>query len=298
MEILDLAIVGAGPSGISAAIYAKRAGLNIKIFEKYFVGGQVASAFEIENYPGYSLVNGVDLAFSYQTQLKSLNIDVAYEEITKISKSDDVFTLSTSFGNEYQAKKVILALGTQPKKLGLDNEEKFIGKGVSFCATCDGNFYKDKNVVVVGGGNSAFTEALHLSNIVKHLTILVRSRILADKVEVDKVQALENAEIIENSVITKLHGEDKLTGIDIQNLKSGEIKSLECDGVFVYIGQNPPTNFVKELNILDEKGYIKVDEHFETSIKGLYSIGDSIPKEVRQIVTAVSDGASVIHHIK
>ena len=150
MDILDLAIVGAGPSGISAAIYAKRAGLNIKVFEKYFVGGQVINAFEIENYPGDSLVNGVDLAFKYQNQLNDLKIDVAYEEITKISKNDDVFTLFTSLGNAYQAKKVILALGTQPKKLQLENEEKFIGRGISFCATCDGNFYKDKNPDIIG----------------------------------------------------------------------------------------------------------------------------------------------------
>ena len=298
MKVLDLAIVGAGPSGISAAIYAKRSGLDILLFEKYIVGGQVVNAFEIENYPGYSLVNGVDLAFNYQSQLQSLNIEVAYEEIVKITKEDDIFTLYTNLNNEYKAKKVILALGTMPKKLQLENEEKFTGKGISFCATCDGNFYKDKEVVIVGGGNSAFTEALYLSKIAKKITILVRSRILADKVEVDKVSALENVTIIENSIISKLYGEDKLTGIDIESLKDGSITHLDCDGVFVYIGQNPPTHFLKEFDILDEKGYIKVDKDFETSVKGLYSIGDSIPKEVRQIVTAVGDGASVIHKIK
>lgn len=293
----DLAIIGAGPGGVTAAIYAKRSGLEFDIFEKYCVGGNVVSAFEIENYPGVGKIVGADLAMNFMNELSELNIDVTYDEVTEIKKVSEGFELKTSMGETRTYKKVLLALGTKPKQLNIPNEDKFLGRGISFCATCDGAFYKDKEVLVVGGGNSALTETLYLANIVKKAYVMTRHELKGDKKEIAKIKATPNVEVIEFKSINKLIGDDLLKGVELIDTNTKETSELNVDGIFVYIGQLPPTVFVKDLGILNDRGFIEVDSHFETKVKGLFAIGDCINKTVRQIVTATGDAASAIHFI-
>lgn len=293
----DLAIIGAGPGGVTAAIYAKRSGLEFDIFEKYCVGGNVVSAFEIENYPGVGKIVGADLAMNFMNELSELKIDVIYDEVVEIKKTNDGFELKTAMGSVSNYKKVLLALGTKPRQLNVQDEEKFLGRGISFCATCDGAFYKDKEVLVVGGGNSALTETLYLSNIVKKAYVITRHELKGDKKEIAKIKATQNVEVIEFKSINKLLGEDGIKGVQLIDTETKELSELNIDGIFVYIGQLPPTGFLKELEILNERGFIEVDNHFETTVKGLFAIGDCINKTVRQIVTATGDAASAIHYI-
>lgn len=297
MTIRDLIIIGAGPGGVTSAIYAKRAGLDVLVFEKYVIGGQVVNAFEIENYPGFSKINGFDLALLFQNQLKDNDIKVINEEVIKIEPNDNYFKIITN-NNEYFSKKVILALGSKHKTLSLSNLEKYEGHGISYCATCDGAFYKDKNVAIVGAGNSAISEAIYLAKIAKSLNLIVRSKIKAEQSLVKELLSFKNVNIFEGYEITKLDGDINLSNITITNKVTKEEKILEIEGVFVYIGLIPSTKFVLDLGITDENGYIIIDNHFETKIKGLYAIGDCIKKDLRQIVNSTSDGAMVIHYLK
>lgn len=293
----DLAIIGAGPGGVTAAIYAKRSGLEFDIFEKYCVGGNVVTAFEIENYPGVGKIVGADLAMNFMNELSELQIDVTYDEVVEIKKLDDGFELKTLNGETRLYKKVLLALGTKPRQLNVENEDKYLGRGISFCATCDGAFYNNKEVLIVGGGNSALTETLYLSNIVKKAYIMTRHELKGDKKEIAKIKSLDNVEVLEFKSINKLIEEDGLKGVQLIDTNTKELTELRIDGIFVYIGQLPPTAFLKDLGILNERGFIEVDNHFETSVKGLFAIGDCINKVVRQIVTATGDAASAIHFI-
>lgn len=297
--MLDLIIVGAGPGGVTAAIYAKRSTLNFKIFEKNCVGGNVVNAFEIENYPGVGKIMGADLAINFINDLDHLGIEVQYDEITSIEKKDDHFLVKTLSEETFETKNVILSLGTKPRKLNLDNEDSLLGRGVSFCATCDGAFYKDKVTLVVGGGNSALTEALYLANIAKKVYVITRHELKGDKKEIEAIRARENIEVIEFKQVKELIKDgDKLKGVTLFDTNTKEEMKLTLDGVFVYIGQIPQTSFLKDLNILDEKGFIKVDNHFETSVKGIFGVGDCINKEVRQIATAIGDAATVMHYLE
>lgn len=297
MTIRDLIIIGAGPGGVTSAIYAKRAGLDVLVFEKYAIGGQVVNAFEIENYPGFSKINGFDLALLFQNQLKDNDIKVINEEVIKIEPNDNYFKIITN-NNEYFSKKVILALGSKHKTLSLSNLEKYEGHGISYCATCDGAFYKDKNVAIAGAGNSAISEAIYLAKIAKSVNIIVRSKVKAEQSLVKELLSFKNVNIFEGYEITKLDGDINLSNITITNKVTKDKKILEIEGVFVYIGLIPSTKFLLDLGITDENGYIITDNHFETKIKGLYAIGDCIKKDLRQIVNSTSDGAMVIHYIK
>ena len=297
MTIRDLIIIGAGPGGVTSAIYAKRAGLDVLVFEKYVIGGQVVNAFEIENYPGFSKINGFDLALLFQNQLKDNDIKVINEEVIKIEPNDNYFKIITN-NNEYFSKKVILALGSKHKTLTLSNLEKYEGHGISYCATCDGAFYKDKNVAIVGAGNSAISEAIYLAKIAKSVNIIVRSKVKAEQSLVKELLSFKNVNIFEGYEITKLDGDINLSNITITNKVTKDEKILEIEGVFVYIGLIPSTKFLLDLGITDENGYIITDNHFETKIKGLYAIGDCIKKDLRQIVNSTSDGAMVIHYLK
>ena len=297
--MLDLIIVGAGPGGVTAAIYAKRSNLNFKIFEKNCVGGNVVNAFEIENYPGVGKIMGADLAINFINDLDHLGIEVEYDEITSIEKKDDHFLVKTLSEETFETRNVILSLGTKPRKLNLDNEDSLLGRGVSFCATCDGAFYKDKVTLVVGGGNSALTEALYLANIAKKVYVITRHELKGDKKEIETIRAKENVEVIEFKQVKELIKDgDKLKGVTLFDTNTKEEMKLTLDGVFVYIGQIPQTSFLKDLDILDEKGFIKVDNHFETSVKGIFGVGDCINKEVRQIATAIGDAATVMHYLE
>lgn len=297
MTIRDLIIIGAGPGGVTSAIYAKRAGLDVLVFEKYVIGGQVVNAFEIENYPGFSKINGFDLALLFQNQLKDNDIKVINKEVIKIELNYNYFKIITN-NNEYFSKKVILALGSKHKTLSLSNLEKYEGHGISYCATCDGAFYKDKNVAIVGAGNSAISEAIYLAKIAKSVNIIVRSKVKAEQSLVKELLSFKNVNIFEGYEITKLDGDINLSNITITNKVTKDEKILEIEGVFVYIGLIPSTKFLLDLGITDENGYIITDNHFETKIKGLYAIGDCIKKDLRQIVNSTSDGAMVIHYLK
>lgn len=297
MEVLDLVIVGAGPAGITAAIYAKRANINFALYEKNFVGGNVVNAYEIENYPGYAKINGADLAVQFNSNLTELNIDVNYDEITKISKNDGCFALETAYSGTIYAKKVLLALGTKSRKLGLPKEDQFMGRGISTCATCDGNFYKGKDVLVVGGGNSAVSESFYLASICNKVYIMTRHELKADKKEIDKIKNFKNIEVIEFKSINELHGDKKIEGVTLIDTNTKELSELKVGGIFLYVGQVPPTDFLKDLDILNKYGFIEVNEKFETKVDGIFAIGDCISKNVRQIVTAVGDAATAIHFI-
>ena len=298
MEVKDLIIIGAGPSGVSAAIYAKRANLDFIIFEKFAVGGQVINAFEIENYPGFNKIFGSDLAINFMNNLTALNVEVKYGEVVSLEKNEDIFILKTSLDNVYYAKNVILALGSNPRKLNLPNEDQFTGRGISYCAMCDGNFYKDKEILVYGGGNSAISEALFLTNIVKKLTIVSRSNLRADKSLVEELSSKQNVDILENKLVDSLIiDNNEIKGVKLKDKFNNEITSLNIEGIFVYIGAIPSTNFLTNLGILNKEGYIEVNNHFETKINNLYAIGDVINKDLRQIVTATNDGAFAIHYL-
>ena len=298
MEVKDLIIIGAGPSGVSAAIYAKRANLDFIIFEKFAIGGQVINAFEIENYPGFNKIFGSDLAINFMNNLTALNVEVKYEEVVSLEKNEDIFILKTSLDNVYYAKNVILALGSNPRKLNLPNEDQFTGRGISYCAMCDGNFYKDKEILVYGGGNSAISEALFLTNIVKKLTIVSRSNLRADKSLVEELSSKQNVDILENKLVDSLIiDNNEIKGVKLKDKFNNEITTLNIEGIFVYIGAIPSTSFLTNLGILNKEGYIEVNNHFETKINNLYAIGDVINKDLRQIVTATNDGAFAIHYI-
>lgn len=298
MEVKDLIIIGAGPSGVSAAIYAKRANLDFIIFEKFAIGGQVINAFEIENYPGFNKIFGSDLAINFMNNLNALNVEVKYEEVVSLEKKEDIFILKTSLDNVYYAKNVILALGSNPRKLNLPNEDQFTGRGISYCAMCDGNFYKDKEILVYGGGNSAISEALFLTNIVKKLTIVSRSNLRADKSVVEELSSKQNVDILENKLVDSLIiDNNEIKGVKLKDKFNNEITFLNVEGIFVYIGAIPSTSFLTNLGILNKEGYIEVNNHFETKINNLYAIGDVINKDLRQIVTATNDGAFAIHYL-
>lgn len=298
MEVKDLIIIGAGPSGVSAAIYAKRANLDFIIFEKFAIGGQVINAFEIENYPGFNKIFGSDLAINLMNNLTALNVEVKYEEVVSLEKNENIFILKTSLDNVYYAKNVILALGSNPRKLNLPNEDQFTGRGISYCAMCDGNFYKDKEILVYGGGNSAISEALFLTNIVKKLTIVSRSNLRADKSLVEELSSKQNVDILENKLVDSLLiDNNEIKGVNLKDKFNNEITFLNVEGIFVYIGAIPSTSFLTNLGILNKEGYIEVNNHFETKINNLYAIGDVINKDLRQIVTATNDGAFAIHYL-
>lgn len=298
MKVKDLIIIGAGPSGVSAAIYAKRANLDFIIFEKFAIGGQVINAFEIENYPGFNKIFGSNLAINFMNNLTALNVEIKYEEVVSLEKNEDIFILKTSLDNVYYAKNVILALGSNPRKLNLPNEDQFTGRGISYCAMCDGNFYKDKEILVYGGGNSAISEALFLTNIVKKLTIVSRSNLRADKSLVEELSSKQNVDILENKLVDSLIiDNNEIKGVKLKDKFNNEITSLNIEGIFVYIGAIPSTNFLTNLGILNKEGYIEVNNHFETKINNLYAIGDVINKDLRQIVTATNDGAFAIHYL-
>lgn len=296
MEKYDLIIIGAGPGGVTSAIYAQRAGINFLLLEKSMIGGKVTNSYEIENYPGFKTIEGPELSLNYQEQIKYLNINFKREEVKSVYKNEDKFLLKTN-KNEYFSNFVIIASGTKENKLNLVNEDKFFGHGVSFCATCDGAFYKNKDVIVYGGGDSAITEAIFLAKICKTVTIISRHSLKGEKKNIDKLATFSNIIYYPDTIITSLHGENFLTGVDIlyQGFKK---ETLNTHGLFVYIGSKPELDYLGDLVLLDSKGYILVNEEFETKTKNLFAIGDVIKKNLRQIITAESDGANAIKIIE
>ena len=281
----DVLIIGCGVAGMTAAIYLKRSGISCAIFESSMPWGQIVSNDKIENYPGFSSVSGSDLAISILNQVKELEIPVIFEKVEKVIDNQEVKEVVTD-KNTYTSSKIIIATGRKSKKLNVLFEDKYLNHGLSFCAVCDGNLYKDKDVVVIGGGDSAFESANYLSHLAKSVTLLHRrEEFRAKKSLVDKVENLDNVSFVLGEVVSFL-GEDNLTGIKLK-----DERVIDCDAVFVCIGQIPNTEFLSDLNILSKDSYIEVDNNFETKIKGIYAIGDCVFKPHYQIVIAMSEAA-------
>ena len=282
--IYDVIIIGLGASGVSASIYAKRSGLNVCVINYGIPGGIISTSSIVENYPGFKSISGSDFAFNLFEQFNNLDVPLFNEEVINIIDGD-IKEVKTK-NNIYKAKKLIICSGRKPRRLDVENEDKFLGRGISYCATCDGNLYKDKTVCVVGGGNSALESALYLSNLCKKVYILVRKdKFIGNKSLIDEVNEKENICIKFMTNIISVEGNDVVTGV---KPNKGEIK---LDGIFINIGYEPSINIVKDLNIKLDKNYIVVDEHMETNIKGIYAAGDIIKKDLYQLVTAVSEGA-------
>lgn len=296
-EILDLVIIGAGPAGMTAAIYASRTWMKFKIIEKLSPGGQMIKTDEIDNYPGFSNISGVDLTLKLVEHLKSLNVDIDYEEATRINKmEDELFEINLKSGKKLLTKKIIVATGVNPRRLGLEDEEKFEGKGISYCATCDGFFYKDKIVAVVGKGESAMTSAIYLSKLAKKVYIINKDGEFKGKSKlIEAINKKENIEIKYFSNITKLIGDEKIKKIIVEGEEKEEIK---IDGIFVLIG-NIPNSKLSENNFdICRKKEIIVNGKFETSASNIYAIGDVVTKSTRQILTAMSDAVIAVEEIE
>lgn len=282
--IYDVIIIGLGASGVSASIYAKRSGLNVCVINYGVPGGIISTSSIVENYPGIKSISGSDFAFNLFEHFNSLNIPLYNEEVINI-KNGDVKTVITT-NNEYKAMKIIICSGRKPKKLGIKNEDKYMGRGISYCATCDGNLYKNKKVCVVGGGNSALESAIYLSNICETVYIIVRKdKFIGSESLVKDVLNKENVIVKFNSVIEEIVGNDVVESIKIKD------EEIKLSGIFINIGYEPSIGILKGLNLKMDNNYIVVDKNMETSIKGIYAAGDIIKKDLYQLVTAVSEGA-------
>lgn len=288
----DCIIIGAGISGCTAAIYLKRAGLNILMLEKKAIGGQIINTSEIENYPTITSTDGFTFSENLKKQIENLNIEIKYEEVLDI-KNNTIKEVITK-NNIYLTKNIIIATGRTPRKLELNNENTLLGKGISYCATCDGFFYKNKDVAILGGGNSALEAAIYLSKICNNITIINRSeKLRADYELINEVKNLKNIQIIYNEQIKELkENNGYLDGIVLND------RTLKVDGLFVYIGLIPTLPFIKNVNLNLDNGYIVVDDKMKTNIDGIYACGDIIKKNLYQIITAASEGAIAASNIK
>lgn len=283
----DIIIVGAGPAGLTAALYALRANKKVLIFEARTYGGQIVNASKIENYPGVFEISGFDYATTLYNQVKNLGGEFKFETVIRIEEDK---TVKTNNG-EYKAKSIILATGSENRKLNIDKEVEFIGKGVSYCATCDGNFYKNKKVAVVGGGNTALEDALYLSNLAEKVYLIHRrDEFRGEERLVDELKEKDNVIFIMNSNVTKLNGLEKLESITVTN-NNNEEQNIEVSGLFIAVGQTPKNEIFSNVVELDDRGYIISNDGVHTSCKGIYVAGDTRVKDLRQLTTAVSDGA-------
>lgn len=296
-NVYDMVIIGGGPGGYTAALYAARAGLSVVILEKLSAGGQMALTHQIDNYPGFvDGIDGFELGENMQQHAEKFGAKTEYAEVFSVNLHVSPKVIDTSEGTFY-GKTVVYAAGAGPRELGVPKEQELIGRGVNYCAACDGMFYRGKTVVIVGGGNSAAADALILSRIAKKVILVHRRDTLrATKIYHKPLREAQNVEFRWNSAIAELlHGE-KLNGVKIRNLISGEEESLDCDGLFVSIGRKPATDLVAGQLELDGSGYVVADESTRTSIPGVFAVGDVRTKVLRQIITAAADGAMASHY--
>ncbi len=284
----DIIVVGAGPAGLTASIFARRASKSVLVLEAKTYGGQIINTLNIENYPTEPHISGFEFATKIYEQAKELGAEIVFEKVVDINIEDDYKEVVTN-KNKYKCKAIILATGSDNRKLSLDKEDELIGKGISYCATCDGAFFKKKNVAIAASSNTSLEDALYLSDIAKKVYVIYKKDNIEENL-LEKLNSKDNISISYNSTVIKLYGDDKLTGIDIKD-KSGNISNIEVDGLFVAIGRIPENqNFAKYVN-LDDKGYIIANEDCKTNIEGVFVSGDNRTKELRQLVTATSDGA-------
>ena len=296
MKSYDVVIVGGGPGGYTAALYAARAGLKTIVLEKLSAGGQMALTNQIDNYPGFPEgIDGFILADSMQQQAERYGAETELAEVTALHLAGENKRIETTEG-DFSAKALILATGANPRELGLAKEQQLTGRGVHYCAHCDGMFYRGKTVAVVGGGNSAVADALHLSRLAKKVYLIHRRDSLrAEKIHEKALQEAENIEMLWNCAVVDLRHEERLNGIRVENVQTNEQQELALDGLFISVGRKPATELVEGQLQLDESGYILADETTRTSVPGVFAVGDVRTKALRQIVTAVADGAVAAH---
>lgn len=290
--MFDVIVIGGGPGGYAAALYTARANLSTLVIEKMAPGGQMSTTDIVENYPGFAEgINGFELGMQMQQGAERFGVQTLYGEVTKVELDANPKLVHTT-KETYEAKTVILALGAFPRELGISNERTLRGRGVSYCATCDGMFYKDKTVIIVGGGNTAVGDALFLNKICKKVYLVHRrDELRASKTYMEQLHKAENLEIIWNSEVKEILADQTVSGAVICNKVDGTEKEVACDGIFVAVGNVPNTDLIKGQVDLDEAGYALADETTKTNVPGVFAVGDMRQKPLRQIVTAVADGA-------
>ena len=295
-DIYDMIIVGGGPGGYTAALYASRAGMRPLVLEKFSPGGQMVLTEQIDNYPGFEVsIEGYALAEKMQKQAERFGAVTKYTEVKRMDLSADPKVIETDTGTLY-GKTVVLAIGAAPRELGVAHESELRGKGVAYCAACDGMFYKGKTVAVVGGGNSAAADALLLSRVAKKVLLVHRRDTLrATKIYHEPLMAAENVEFFGNTTVSELLYGEKLSGLRLKDVRTGEETTVDCEGLFISVGRKPATALVEGQLNLDADGYIVADENTKTSLPGVYAVGDVRTKPLRQVVTAVADGAVAVH---
>lgn len=304
MAQYDLIIIGAGPAGMTAAIYGARADMNVLMLDKLAPGGQIINTNEIQNYTGVGTVNGAELAyqmFEHTQQFDTITFDYAtVKEV--VDNGKEKLVRCEEDDKEFTASSVILATGTRPRCLHVTGEDKFRGNGISWCAICDGAQYRDKDVVVIGGGNSAVEESIFLAGIVKSLTIVTMFDLTADPIACDKLRTMDKVTIYPYQDILEFMGDSRLEGVRFRSTKTGEEKTVSCDGVFEYIGLTPTTECFKDLGVLNDMGYVEVNDRMVTKVPGIFGAGDCITKNLRQVITACADGAiaaqEASHYVK
>lgn len=283
----DIIIIGAGPAGLTAALYALRANKKVLVFEAKSYGGQILNAAVVENYPGIEKISGFDYATNLYNQVKNLGCEFKFETVERVTEDKHVI----SSEGEYEAKAVIIATGATNRKLNLEGEEEFVGKGVSYCASCDGNFYKNKVVAVNGGGNTALEDAIYLADIVKKLYLIHRrNEFRGESKLVSDLKKKENVEFVLNSTIKSINGNDKLERITVED-NEGNTNNIEIDGLFIAIGQEPRNQVFANVADINDYGYIESEDGVHTKVEGIYVAGDTRVKILRQLTTAVSDGS-------
>ena len=287
----DIIIVGAGPAGLSAAIYARRAGMNTVVYEAESYGGQIINTPEIENYPAIAKISGFDFADGLYKQAEALGAEIKFDKVTEIKPVEGGFEVATEYSGTETCKAVVLAVGAKNRHMGIAREEELTGKGVSYCATCDGAFYKGKTVAVTGGGNTAVEDAIYLCGMAEKVYLVHRrNEFRAEETLVNAAKAIENLEFVTPYVVKELKGEPKLSSVILENREDGSEKELTVDGLFVAIGQEPATASFKDLVTLSG-GYIEAGEDCRTNVPGIFAAGDGRTKKVRQLTTACADGA-------
>ena len=289
----DVIIIGAGPAGMTAAVYATRAGLKTAILELGAPGGKMVKTYEIQNWPGIKEISGADLAMQMFDHCTSLGAEYLYGEVVKIEEIENGKKVICQDGTSYHSKTVIVATGTKERLLNIPGEIEYTGKGVSYCAVCDGMFFKNKTVVVIGGGNAALEEALYLAELVEKVIIVIRRDVFrADPIIQSRILSNDKIQVIKKHIPVGINGDgQKVTSIRLESVEDHIITELDTSAVFPYVGADPCTEFLNDFDILDEKGYMLVNEKMETSVLGIYGAGDCTSKVLRQVVTATSDGA-------
>lgn len=289
-KLYECLIIGSGPCGIGAAIELKKNNIDVALIERGMPGGKVNIAPRVDNYPGKHEIPGPELAMDFYKRLMASEVEMITEEVIEVTKNDDLFLVKTNEG-EYSSKTLLVACGTKERKLGLPLEDEMLGHGVSYCALCDGHFFRGKDIIVIGGGNSALKEAIYLSKLANHLTIIHRrNEFRGSNKLVDELRNSPNVTVMTPYIPVEILASDKVTGLICENRETGERKTLSTDGLFPLVGQIPNTQFMKIEVVLDEWGTIPVDKEHQSSCKGLFAGGDILPREIRQIYLAEHDG--------